>query len=266
MAEAYLGVDVGGTWMRVVAIDGEGRALRRGRARSVVRSQLPASLSRLVRGWRLKPTAIVLGSTGLGRAADRRELERLLAGLSRRVRVVTDIELGWRAALGGPGVLIEAGTGSFAYGRDARGKSARVGGLGPLLGDEGSAFWIGREWLRGRPEREALAYAHKPRPQAAVAALARRVRQAASGQGPDAVRAKRILAQAQVALALQAKACASLLRFAGPVPLSWHGGLLDDEGFRKGVLRRLGPLFAVVAPRRPAVVEAAFLAARLLGR
>lgn len=263
MEEAYLGVDVGGTWMRVVAVDGEGRVLRRGRARSVAREGLPAALDRLLLEWRLKPRALVLGSTGLGRAADRRALERSLSRIAPRARVVTDLELAWRAALGGPGVLILAGTGSLAYGRDPSGKSARVGGLGPLLGDEGSAFWIGREWLRGRPEREALAIAHRPRPQAAIAALARSVQRAAPGGGKAARRARRIITQAQGALALQAKACASLLRFHGPVPISWHGGLMEDEEFREGVLRRLGARFAPIPPRRTAVDEAAMLAARL---
>jgi N-acetylglucosamine kinase-like BadF-type ATPase len=40
-------------------------------------------------------------------------------------------------------VLI-AGTGSVAYGRNAAGETARVGGHGPWIGDEGSAFEIGR--------------------------------------------------------------------------------------------------------------------------
>jgi len=40
-------------------------------------------------------------------------------------------------------VLI-AGTGSVAYGRNAAGETARAGGYGPWIGDEGSAFEIGR--------------------------------------------------------------------------------------------------------------------------
>ena len=173
--EAFLGVDVGGTWVRVAALDRNGRLLRRGKVRAPARAELAEALAKLSRTWRLDPRAIVLGSTGLGRAADRRKLERALRSLAPRVRALTDLELAWRAALGGTGVLILAGTGSLAFGRDARGRRARIGGLGPLLGDEGSAFWIGREWLRGRPQAEALAYAHRLRPQAAVASLAPRV-------------------------------------------------------------------------------------------
>jgi glucosamine kinase len=41
-------------------------------------------------------------------------------------------------------VIVNAGTGSFAYGRDRAGKTLRVGGWGFAIGDEGSAHWIGR--------------------------------------------------------------------------------------------------------------------------
>ncbi|HEB85025.1 MAG TPA: hypothetical protein ENI92_08515, partial [Bacteroidetes bacterium] len=45
---------------------------------------------------------------------------------------------------GRPGVMVTAGTGSIAYGRNAEGAEARAGGWGWMLGDEGSAWWIGR--------------------------------------------------------------------------------------------------------------------------
>jgi N-acetylglucosamine kinase-like BadF-type ATPase len=45
---------------------------------------------------------------------------------------------------GGPGVAVIAGTGSVAYGVNARGESVTVGGWGYLFGDEGSAFWFAR--------------------------------------------------------------------------------------------------------------------------
>jgi len=44
----------------------------------------------------------------------------------------------------GPGVIVIAGTGSIAYGRDQQGGTARAGGWGFAIGDEGSAHWIGR--------------------------------------------------------------------------------------------------------------------------
>jgi N-acetylglucosamine kinase-like BadF-type ATPase len=48
----------------------------------------------------------------------------------------------------GPGVIVIAGTGSIAYGRDRRGETLRAGGWGFAIGDEGSAYWIGREAVR----------------------------------------------------------------------------------------------------------------------
>ncbi len=48
---------------------------------------------------------------------------------------------------GKPGVIVIAGTGSVAYGVNARGESATVGGWGYLFGDEGSAFWLARRAL-----------------------------------------------------------------------------------------------------------------------
>jgi N-acetylglucosamine kinase-like BadF-type ATPase len=44
----------------------------------------------------------------------------------------------------GPGVIVNSGTGSFAYGRDQQGTTVRAGGWGFAIGDEGSAHWIGR--------------------------------------------------------------------------------------------------------------------------
>ena len=74
------------------------------------------------------------------------------------LRVVGDHVIAHRAAFGIlPGVLVIAGTGSVAYGRNESGTTARAGGWGPVISDEGSAFWIGREavsaalrtWNRG---------------------------------------------------------------------------------------------------------------------
>ncbi len=61
------------------------------------------------------------------------------------VEVVGDMQIALQAALGaGPGVIVIAGTGSIAYGRDEQGKTARAGGWGFAISDEGSAHWIGR--------------------------------------------------------------------------------------------------------------------------
>ena len=82
-------------------------------------------------------------------APERERARAALAPLAPTVRIMSDVEAAYLGALGtGAGVLLLAGTGSIALGRDAAGRWHRAGGLGPLLGDEGSAFWIGRAWLR----------------------------------------------------------------------------------------------------------------------
>jgi N-acetylglucosamine kinase-like BadF-type ATPase len=52
------------------------------------------------------------------------------------------------ATAGGAGVIVIGGTGSVARGTDGQGTECRVGGWGHLFGDEGSAFWIGKEAVR----------------------------------------------------------------------------------------------------------------------
>jgi glucosamine kinase len=62
------------------------------------------------------------------------------------IYVAGDHIVAHRAAFGtSPGVLVIAGTGSIAFGRNQSGETARAGGWGPNVSDEGSAFWVGRE-------------------------------------------------------------------------------------------------------------------------
>ena len=148
--DLLVGVDIGGTHIRVLARGG-GRT-RRLSAPAPPLADLPDSLRRLWRRWRLRPrnvAALVVAAKGVWTPAERRLEERRLRGLARRVKVIPDVEAAFLGALGdGPGVLILAGTGSIVLGRNRRGRWARAGGLGPLLGDEGSAFWLGSLWLR----------------------------------------------------------------------------------------------------------------------
>jgi N-acetylglucosamine kinase-like BadF-type ATPase len=65
------------------------------------------------------------------------------------VEVCGDEEIALDAAFkGGVGILVIAGTGSNAIGRGVSGRLVGAGGWGPVLGDEGSGFWIGLEAIR----------------------------------------------------------------------------------------------------------------------
>ena len=54
----------------------------------------------------------------------------------------------WGAAHGEPGIIVIAGTGAVAYGRNAEGETRREDGLGFLLGDRGSGFNLGLRVLQ----------------------------------------------------------------------------------------------------------------------
>ena len=95
----------------------------------------------------LRAETLVVGAAGVGREAERRELAQALRGesVAERVLVVTDVELAEAAAFGdGPGIVLSAGTGSIAVGRDAAGEVFRQGGYGWQMSDEGSGYAIGR--------------------------------------------------------------------------------------------------------------------------
>jgi N-acetylglucosamine kinase-like BadF-type ATPase len=58
------------------------------------------------------------------------------------------------ATAGEPGVIVIAGTGSIAFGRNASGKMARAGGWGYVFGDEGGGFDLARQALRAALREE----------------------------------------------------------------------------------------------------------------
>jgi N-acetylglucosamine kinase-like BadF-type ATPase len=97
-----------------------------------------------------RPAAIAIGAAGAGRARVADELRDLVAGAYRESRVVVadDASIALRGAIpAGPGIVLIAGTGSCAYAENGD-LRARVGGLGYLAGDEGSAFAVGMAAVR----------------------------------------------------------------------------------------------------------------------
>ena len=52
------------------------------------------------------------------------------------------------ASIASTGVIVIAGTGSVAFGKNAAGETAHAGGWGYIMGDEGSGYDIGRKALR----------------------------------------------------------------------------------------------------------------------
>ncbi len=91
-----------------------------------------------------------VGAAGAGREEVASAIRKIVTEvISGEIVVVGDMPVALEAAFEtGPGVVVIAGTGSFAYGRDPRGKTARAGGWGFAISDEGSAHWIGQWAVR----------------------------------------------------------------------------------------------------------------------
>src|SRR5262245_8647182 len=154
-----LGIDAGGTKTVCLLADDRGAVLSEGRGGGAnlqasgeleLEKVLYEVMARAIgdRPWRAD--AICLGIAGADREDDVRTVRAIMRRISpgSRVLVVNDALVALEAgAPAMPGIVIIAGTGSIAYGRNARGNAARAGGWGHILGDEGSGYWIGREAL-----------------------------------------------------------------------------------------------------------------------
>jgi len=159
-AERYvIGVDAGGTKTVGLLADETGtvvRAARAGGANLVEAGELGVekALYEVLNGLdsQAPVAAICLGIAGSDRPGEKELIESVLWRLGFRrsaVRIVNDAFVALVAgAPEGVGIVVVAGTGSIAYGVDARGRTARSGGWGHLLGDEGSAFWLGHAAVR----------------------------------------------------------------------------------------------------------------------
>lgn len=90
--------------------------------------------------------AVCAGLAGTAQPESQRKMKKLLTEEfpAQVVYVCTDLDLTLEATGEGRAIVLIAGTGSAAVGRDLSGQVIRVGGHGPLLGDEGSAYDVGR--------------------------------------------------------------------------------------------------------------------------
>lgn len=257
-----MGVDAGGTWIRIVAVvDDRSRAVAVRRANHVpeLGTYLPTVWRR--HRWRGRVSSLVVATRGVWEPRERRALARRLRGLADRVRVIPDVEAAWHAVLGGsPGVLVLAGTGSIVLAGDARGRWARAGGVGPLLGDEGSAFWLGRQWLQATAtDAVRRRYAVRSDAVSRIAALAPLVLGRARRGDPTAAA---IVRAGQEALAAQTRRAVRALGLRAPVAVGTAGGVMRDPWFRTGLGRALARTGLDIRWKRP-TGEPALAAARL---
>lgn len=192
-------MDAGGTSTRCVVTTLDGTPLGRGNADGAnINSSTGDPAENLATAMRealcgIDPTEVaggVLGMAGAGGAGYARAQELagsawLSCGLSGAPMVVNDIVVAYASGTAAPsGIVLIAGTGAVAAAVHDGAITTRCDGYGWLLGDEGSAVWLGVEGVKaalaagdGRGEPTSLADAiprallgrHRPRDPADIA-------------------------------------------------------------------------------------------------
>ncbi len=270
MKRLYLGVDGGQSSTTALIGDDAGRVLGTGSAGPCNHVGASEGREKLIRAIRecvsrafeqarmeqiARPRfeAACFGMSG-GPADKRLILSEILE--TPLLTVTTDAAIALAGAIAGkPGIITIAGTGSIAYGRNADGRTARVGGWGYVFGDEGGAFDIARQALRAALRHEegwgpqtalhpmlltatgaadANDLLHRfytseySRPR--IAAFSRLVDEAAVNG--DWAASGILQAAAQQLAALSASVRMQLWRPGGPVPIAYIGGV-----FRSTIVR-----------------------------
>jgi N-acetylglucosamine kinase-like BadF-type ATPase len=153
-----LGFDGGGTktecilldsqkQIRAVARAGPSNPFRIGHEAATAALVLAAQSAAREAGIEIRQIAAVCaGLAGVGSSQSHEEMQDHLANAfpNAKLRLITDLELSLASITQPEAIVLVAGTGSSALGRDAQGATARAGGHGPLLSDQGSAFDVGR--------------------------------------------------------------------------------------------------------------------------
>jgi N-acetylglucosamine kinase-like BadF-type ATPase len=290
----FLGVDGGKSSTTALVGDVSGRVLGYGRGgpcnhvqeaeagRAKLIHAIEECLGQACRQAGLDYETVSFTSACLGFSGGPVDKEPILRELLRcqRMTVTHDALIALSGATGGqPGVVVIAGTGSIAFGRNSSGRTARAGGWGYIFGDEGSGFDITRQALRAAlrfeegwgPEtslrkvlleeskasdaNEAL---HKfytldfPRPR--IAAMSRIVDVAA--QAGDAI-ASGILDRAARQLAVLAEAVRDqLFRFDETPVVSYIGGLFQSSRVLDGFRAIIDASPPIHGPASGALIEA----------
>jgi N-acetylglucosamine kinase-like BadF-type ATPase len=158
----FLGVDGGQSGTTAVIGDETGHVLGVGEAgpcnhagaaegRAMLERAVTASVVAACVAAKLDAENIRFAAACFGMSGGPDDKREILAGILRadRLIVTTDAEIALAGATEtGQGIIVIAGTGSIAYGRNDEGRAARAGGWGYVFGDEGGAFDIVRQALR----------------------------------------------------------------------------------------------------------------------
>lgn len=158
----FIGIDGGGTQSCALVTDENGEALARVTGDAGIVDLLEpengaraladlASAALAEAKVETLASSLVCALAGAGREPERTRLEDSLRamGVAHDVCVLSDFEAALHDAFGtGSGILVVAGTGSSAWARHEDGRTARAGGWGHIIGDEGSGYALGNAALR----------------------------------------------------------------------------------------------------------------------
>ena len=304
--KVVLAIDGGGSRTRCLAIDQQGHVVSQAEtgpsnhllvAEQVVVRSLDDAIDQSLSKGNLDREAVACISAGLAGVdfdgAGASQMEGLLNRLGFENLVVNgDMIIAHAGALQlRPGVVALAGTGSVVLGVGADGKRVKVGGWGPIFGDEGSAYRIGemslraaaRAYDRSGPDtalmnavlkalrltefRETVAriYAEGMEPRE-IAALSRVAYDVAEAGDPVA---RAIFFQAGDELAESVVAAIRQLKLDPEIIVSYQGSVIDScyllrERFQDQLKQRM-PTAKVVAPEFEPVIGAYLLGCKALG-
>lgn len=162
--DCVAGIDGGATKTICIIADSRGKVVGRGVSGSSnyhnvgisnAKKALLQSIKRAASNAglrRLRFKVACFGMAGLDSPYDRKIIPKFIRDgikFCEKITVVHDSVIALYGATGGaPGLIVEAGTGSFGAGLNKRGEIKRVGGWGNIVGDEGSAYEIGRQALK----------------------------------------------------------------------------------------------------------------------
>jgi glucosamine kinase len=157
-----VGVDVGGTSTRALAVRLDGTVIGRGEAGGGNPNSHPPDVAAKRVAEAVRDAldgeggveACLLGMAGESKLTDQEVAATFDAalrqvGLTCPITVVSDAEVAFASATAEPnGTIVIGGTGAVAARIVDHRKASWIDGWGWLLGDEGSAYWIGREAVR----------------------------------------------------------------------------------------------------------------------
>jgi N-acetylmuramic acid 6-phosphate etherase len=158
--QVFIGIDGGGGTTECILSDNNGKLIGKGKAggSNVFASgaqKTAEAISESMRAAGLKDGDTVLaacfGLSGVMHGVENPEITKIAHDVlpnASSVFLVSDAVNALSGALGlDPGICVNSGTGAFGIGRDKENTLAFSSGWGPLLGDEGSGYWIGSQGL-----------------------------------------------------------------------------------------------------------------------